>query len=59
MGLEVAHGVGRQESVGDPRIGCCAIQDGDWTYDPSPRCTVCTRTQIWHDFCLDDREEGV
>ena len=33
MGLEVAHGVGRQESVGDLRSRSCAIQDRDRTCD--------------------------
>ena len=46
MGLEVAHGVGRQESVGDPRIECCAIQDGDRMSDAGPGCTICTKTLI-------------
>ena len=59
MGLKVAHGVGRQESVGDPTIGCCAIQDGHWTSDVGPGCTLRTKTHIQPDFCLDDREEGV
>lgn len=40
------HGVGRQESVGDLRIRCCAIQDGDKMHDAGPRCTICTRTRI-------------
>ena len=58
MGIEVAHGVGRQESLEDLRIGCCAIQNGDKTYDAGPRCIFCTRTQIKCALCLDDGEEG-
>jgi len=46
VGLEAAHGVGRQESEGDLRIRSCAIQDGDKTSDAGPECTVCTRSQI-------------
>ena len=59
MGLKVAHGVGRQESEGDLRIGSCAIQSGDKTSDVVSRCTICTRTHIECDFYLDDQEEGV
>lgn len=39
MGLIVAHGVGRQE-LGDSRIRCCAIQDGDRTSDAGPECVL-------------------
>ena len=59
MGLEVAHGVGQQESIGDLRIGGGDIQDGEGTYDPGPGCIVCTKTQIQCDLCLNDGEEGV
>ena len=44
MGLEVAHGVGQQESVGDLRIDGGAIQDGEGMYDAGPGCIVCTKT---------------
>lgn len=39
MGLIVAHGVGRQE-LGDSKIRCCAIQDGDRTSDVGPGCVL-------------------
>lgn len=45
MGLKFAHGVGRQESIGDPRIECCAIQDGYRRHDLGLGCTVCIRTK--------------
>ena len=59
MRLKVSHGVGRQESEGDPRIESCAIQDGDMMSDVGLGCIVCTKTQKQHDFCLDGREQGV
>jgi len=36
MGLEVSHGIERQESEGDTGIKSCAIQDGDRIGDVGP-----------------------
>ena len=42
MILKVAHGVGQQESEGDPRIRSCAIQNGGRSVVESSRCTMDT-----------------
>jgi len=46
VGLEVAHGVERQDLEGYPRSESSTIQNGVRTGDSCLGCTICTWTQI-------------